>query len=250
LQNVDTQALKQYWQFMRSIVSLAKKLKVDKKLTASIAVNYLIVLLRMFGESFDLDDAKDNFMFWNHIETLINLEIANIDGITLLYVRNTLNAEFLKRVGLCRDETNPTTIRQFSFILIDLDHFKQVNDTYGHLVGDIVLRDVGSVILRHSRRTDLPGRWGGEEFGVIVEGGIKEACLLARRIWTDIESLAFKPNSNSTFTFSVTASIGVSTYKKVREPIKDIINRADQALYHAKNNGRNQIIIDGEYVKN
>lgn len=122
-----------------------------------------------------------------------------------------------------------------SLILIDLDKFKQVNDTYGHLVGDQVL-ELGAKILRASvRQSDSVARWGGEEFMVLCpESDLELACQIAEKLRVAIESTVF-PGVGK-----VTGSFGVACYSK-HESVHSMIEKADQALYKAKHQGRNQV---------
>ena len=125
--------------------------------------------------------------------------------------------------------------RPYGIILIDIDHFKNVNDTYGHQVGDLVLVDIAKLLKRHTRKIDIVGRWGGEEFLIICPEIDKNSLLkLSENLRTSIEEHAF-PVINSK-----TSSFGITIYQQGDEP-KDVISRADKALYIAKGNGRNQV---------
>lgn len=139
----------------------------------------------------------------------------------------------------------------FSLILFDLDKFKSVNDTFGHSVGDKVLRKVASVALEHIRSSDVLVRYGGEEFAIIVTGEIRAACLLAERIRKSIEEinveeLGFDTRKRS----NITASFGVCQYvwlgKQGAYASTDmLIGSADMRLYKAKELGRNLTVSEG-----
>lgn len=124
----------------------------------------------------------------------------------------------------------------FSVILLDLDRFKGVNDTYGHKVGDEVLIEVATVLQQHTRKTDIVGRWGGEEFMIICpkpdgQGGEK----LAEKVREKIEQHSFSVVEN------MTASFGVSHYHQSDQD-RSVVERADNALYQAKEQGRNCVV--------
>ena len=126
----------------------------------------------------------------------------------------------------------------FCLAMLDIDHFKNVNDTHGHLTGDTVLRAVATMINKTLRNTEFCGRYGGEEFLIVLaQTDIKGALIGAERVRTNIENILF-PDIGSDF--KVTVSIGLSEYQ-IREDIDKIIARADEALYRAKNGGRNRV---------
>lgn len=126
----------------------------------------------------------------------------------------------------------------FSVAMLDIDHFKSVNDTYGHLTGDEVLKAASDVIRKSFRSADFCGRYGGEEFLLVMtQTNINGALLCAERIRSTIEQSRFPslgPN------FKVTVSLGVTEFTG-KEDIPTMIARADKALYHAKESGRNRV---------
>jgi two-component system cell cycle response regulator len=129
-----------------------------------------------------------------------------------------------------------------ALLLIDLDHFKRVNDTHGHLVGDAVLRDVSELLLGVARGTDLVGRYGGEEFLVVLpETDDDGAAAFAERIRERVEAHAFRPWDGER-ELRMTASLGLATFPAARiESVEDLFARADAALYRAKADGRNRV---------
>ncbi|HEY9761706.1 MAG TPA: diguanylate cyclase [Trichocoleus sp.] len=131
-----------------------------------------------------------------------------------------------------------------SVMMLDVDHFKAVNDTYGHLAGDWVLKEVAETTRRQLRSTDFLGRYGGEEFAVILTetDGFK-AVEVGERIRSKLESLAVVAEGHA---IKVTVSIGVGSYMAQTDDIDQIIKRADLALYHSKNSGRNACSIFAE----
>jgi len=130
--------------------------------------------------------------------------------------------------------------RMLSCLMFDLDHFKSVNDQYGHAVGDMVLREVCSAVQSELRDEDLLGRLGGEEFGVLLpETNLAHATEVAERIRKHIENLALHNTNEQALPVSV--SIGVVEWGDTSEDLTQLLIRADQALYQAKNAGRNKV---------
>ena len=129
--------------------------------------------------------------------------------------------------------------RPLSLVMLDIDHFKQVNDTYGHAAGDRVLQALAEAIRGTAREADIAGRLGGEEFAVMLpETGGVEATTLAERLRTVVAGLRV-PHDNATITF--TCSLGLATRNDDVAVLDTLLNRADQALYRAKNSGRNRV---------
>jgi diguanylate cyclase (GGDEF)-like protein len=132
----------------------------------------------------------------------------------------------------------------FSIMMIDLDHFKKINDNYGHLIGDKVLKTIGKLLQKEGifRDQDIAGRFGGEEFIVILPNtNANNALGPAMRLANELDKIEF--TSSDDRKFKVTLSIGISEYHLSDKDNEAIIYRADQAMYYAKEHGRNQIII-------
>jgi diguanylate cyclase len=126
-------------------------------------------------------------------------------------------------------------------LLADIDHFKKFNDTYGHQVGDKVLRTVARAIKNQVKGRDTAARYGGEEFGVILTNtDLKSALTVAEQIRVTLASQKMIDRKAGHDYGNVTVSIGVSQYRQ-NEPLTDLVQRADDALYRAKENGRNRI---------
>lgn len=128
--------------------------------------------------------------------------------------------------------------QSFSFIMADIDHFKEVNDTFGHIVGDQLLREIAKVFTKQCRKIDLPARYGGEEFAIIVpEETAANTVNLAERCRKEIEKIIIPVKSDkvqATVSFGIAEATGLSTPEA-------LIERADQALYDAKLSGRNKV---------
>lgn len=155
---------------------------------------------------------------------------AAVDALTGAYNRNKI--EQLLEWEIERAARYKSTL---SLILFDLDHFKTVNDTYGHLSGDYVLKTVIRIIQEHIRKTDSLGRWGGEEFMLLApETGMEQVAELAEKIRQRVELFAYKHMG------TITISCGLAEFK-VGDTIDSLIKRADDALYKAKRNGRNRV---------
>lgn len=170
---------------------------------------------------------------WNRKLSHLNQELARLsvtDPLTGLFNRlmidQTLNIEIQRA---------QRTGQPLSVIMLDLDHFKQVNDVFGHQVGDQVLVTLAKLLRLRTRKIDVAGRWGGEEFLVICpHTSLDGALALAESVRTTIDSHLFESVSH------VTASLGVSSYL-AGDTGKDLVARADAALYAAKESGRNQV---------
>lgn len=126
-----------------------------------------------------------------------------------------------------------------SLLMLDLDHFKKVNDTYGHPVGDVVLRQFAEVLRNTLRRADMPARIGGEEFAVVLVQAEDDAKIVADKICKATAQEAFGEQGDS---FRLTVSIGCATYKETVGSPEALVKLADEALYEAKNTGRNKVV--------
>ena len=121
--------------------------------------------------------------------------------------------------------------------MIDIDHFKSVNDTYGHDVGDDVLKTLANIVQENIRKIDIFARWGGEEFLILSPGtDLEDVQILAEKLRLAVEHATF-PKVNH-----ITISLGISTFGK-GDTFTEIFKRADQGLYYAKEHGRNQVGI-------
>ncbi|MDP8257777.1 MAG: diguanylate cyclase [Candidatus Alcyoniella australis] len=134
---------------------------------------------------------------------------------------------------------------KMSLLMLDLDKFKDINDNYGHLFGDAVLKRVADIIRSNIRETDLPSRYGGDEFLMILpHTGLKRAQQMAQRIHADIRGYSFVSSKGSA---NVTVSVGISGYPNPEVWTKDdLIRMADSAMYEAKNSGRDRITSFGD----
>jgi diguanylate cyclase (GGDEF)-like protein len=162
---------------------------------------------------------------------------TRFDALTGLYNRRYLMECLAREVARAQRYGSA-----FSLLLLDLDHFKRINDTYGHLVGDTVLETVGAVLRDMLRATDLPGRYGGEEFGIVLpDTGLQEAHTLAERIRQRMAAQSFQTPEG--LTFGITCSLGLAQWTARTSAVVTILEHADHALYQAKSAGRNRVMI-------
>lgn len=164
-------------------------------------------------------------------------EMATKDGLTGVYNHSLLLELFYKETVRCKRLERCT-----SFVMIDIDSFKKVNDTYGHQAGDIVLKELSLILQNNTRVNDIVGRYGGEEFGIVIsEVTDSDLIELCERIRAKVEDYNFNIGQEI---IHISVSIGICTKKPGTElPISDIIKRADEALYLAKKKGKNRIVI-------
>jgi len=136
-----------------------------------------------------------------------------------------------------------------SLLFIDIDFFKEVNDTYGHAEGDIVLRNLGGILLKSCRNFDIVSRNGGEEFSVmLMDCAPQQAINIAERIRRAVEKHIFTLSSGKNI--NITVSIGVATYPNTTADISKLIEAADGALYQAKQTGRNKVVLQDKQSQN
>ena len=161
---------------------------------------------------------------------------ATHDHLTGLFNRVELEQYFQKELSRSKRYQH-----ELSIFMIDIDHFKEVNDTYGHLVGDHILKKYAAFLQNTIRTTDLVARYGGEEFVVILpETSIKEAEELAERLRVMTSNLNIELNEG---TFNITISLGIATYPEHGQSYDTLLEHADLAMYRAKQDGRNCVRI-------
>jgi diguanylate cyclase (GGDEF)-like protein len=177
------------------------------------------------------------------IENARLYEMATLDKKTGLYNHGFFQNRLVEEME--RAERYKTDL---TLMILDLDHFKQVNDTHGHMKGDEVLIQIAETLRQQIRTYDIPARFGGEEFMVILpETDCKSAVIVAERIRKSIQKLSFTSSKGS---FSITSSFGIAGYHHSSNITEDIfIEHSDQALYRAKEKGRNRVVVYEDFQK-
>jgi two-component system cell cycle response regulator len=169
----------------------------------------------------------------------LSLEMAITDQLTGLYNRRYMGRHLDTLIANARKSGRP-----IAFLILDIDHFKSVNDTYGHDIGDEVLRDFAGRISANLRGIDLACRYGGEEFVVVMpETDMELASTVAERLRRSVEATPFDI-SREPHKLNVTISIGIAGSEGGSDSPDALLHRADQALYRAKREGRNRVVAD------
>ncbi|MEG0670892.1 diguanylate cyclase [Clostridium sp.] len=164
---------------------------------------------------------------------------------TIDRVTNTLTRKYLETFVHEQIELSSTHGYEFSTLMVDIDKFKHINDTFGHRMGDKVLSKLCDVMIKNIRKDDVVGRYGGEEFIIVLPyTGITEAETIAERIRVKIYEAKIMGDKQD-----VTVSIGIANYPNHTTNYEELIEKSDQALYAAKNNGRNNTKIWNEYYE-
>ena len=167
-------------------------------------------------------------------------QLVSVDPLTQLFNYRHFSQTLAQEI-----ERSQRTLQATSVIMIDIDHFKKVNDQWGHEKGNQALKLVASCIIENVRKLDIACRYGGEEFAIILPSSdIVTSARVAERIRQSIEEtpLVIDTESHSTEHISLTASAGLSSYSDTNDPAScNIVEAADEQLYLAKNQGRNQV---------
>lgn len=158
---------------------------------------------------------------------------ATHDNLTKLYNRQKLNDDLVKEI--IRENRYRHGL---SLMMLDIDKFKNVNDTYGHDVGDIVLKDLSQIILNSIRSTDYACRWGGEEFLILLpETVLEQSFNIAEKIRKNVENYV-----NPVISHKITISIGTAQFERDKDDVGTFVKKVDLAMYEAKKTGRNKVV--------
>jgi diguanylate cyclase (GGDEF)-like protein len=161
-------------------------------------------------------------------------ELATTDGLTGCFNKRYFNEQMRAKLSAAERFG-----RKLSLIITDIDHFKSVNDTYGHAAGDAVIKELGAILTRLKRETDIVARFGGEEFCILCEEtGAEGAMQLAERVREELLATTFETELGK---LQVTCSLGVATYPDQADTREALFEGADRALYRAKHGGRNRV---------
>lgn len=189
------------------------------------------------GDQIKVGRTIFKFIMSGNMEAQYHEEIyrlMTVDGLTELHNKRYFNEALEREASRSRRYS-----RVFSLVLFDIDHFKKINDTYGHLAGDAVLRQLGALVRNKVRRDDIPARTGGEEFAVIVpEVAFVGAMNLADKLRASIEGAVFQFEGTRIL---VTASMGVAEWTEDITDPQELVKKADERLYDAKRSGRNRV---------
>lgn len=191
----------------------------------------------------EITETEQNFLklFTNQVDLAITIaglfetirNQAVTDPMTGLYNRRYFSSYIVQEV-----ERSSRLKQPFSLITLDLDHLKQINDTFGHSIGDEAICTIAHVLKKNARNIDISVRFGGEEFGILLPGiDSKGAMVAAERLRVAIEKESVKEVGH------VTASIGVATFLEHTDNIDELMEIVDQAMYRAKKNGRNRVVL-------
>jgi diguanylate cyclase (GGDEF)-like protein len=211
-------------------------LDVDIPVHGNNEVSYLTQVFNHMVSSLRRGQAEISQAHEALIEKNRELHLLSItDGLTGLFNRKHLMDLFDMEMARTRRYRIPFTV-----MIADIDHFKKINDTYGHLAGDSVLRRIADTLVQVVRECDHVGRYGGEEFLIILPNSDAIGAMqMAQRIREKISQVRFHNDGN---TISMTISVGVAQCVDGKDSVEAILSRADTALYQAKANGRNQAI--------
>ncbi len=196
------------------------------------------------GDKFEVGEQLIRFEMLDEIDREFQQQIHRLlvhDELTGLLTSKSFFSELRREAARALAEDMP-----FCVLMMDIDYFKQVNDTYGHLVGSETLEDVGAVIKKSLRAGDVGARFGGEEFAAfMLDADYSQGMIAAERVRAAIEKHEFpavrRQGAEPIKTHHITISIGVASYPEDgRDPIQ-LVEMADSALYRAKRNGRNQV---------
>jgi diguanylate cyclase (GGDEF)-like protein len=189
------------------------------------------------GDQIKVGRTIFKFIVGGNIESTYYEEIyrlMTVDGLTELHNKRFFTETLEKEIARSKRYE-----RTLSLVLFDIDHFKRINDTYGHLAGDAVLRQLGALVKSRVRHTDLPARTGGEEFAIILpEVGAPGAAQMADKLRRSIEETSFRFEGT---VVPVTVSLGVAEWDPSIQDPDELVKRADAKLYEAKRGGRNQV---------
>lgn len=212
--------------FMEGLIAVLVLLGETHIFFALLLISQSVLVLLFFGATLIifLSDASQRYK-----------KESITDFLTGLYNRRYFHNRLKEIIVMAQRHLTPVTL-----IMMDLDHFKHINDTFGHDVGDTVLKQTSKIIKNSLRGSDIAARYGGEEFCIMLPNtSLQGAGLLAERIRENVKAYEFKTKQSS---FNVTVSLGVTLIDINGNP-DEVLSKADEALYCSKNNGRDQVTV-------
>ncbi len=229
-----------------------KEINKDKFYSLSLKIkNQCFGIIHLFHTNMESISIDQKILFSKlstHVSTALNASIlynlikdlSVIDELTQIY-----NRRYLMEIFKIEFEKSIRYNRDLSIIMIDIDDFKNINDTYGHLTGDIVLKKIGEIIKKTIRNVDIPGRYGGEEFLIILpETDKKNAKNIAERIRKSIMTTKFKSLISQNIKTTISSGISNINELDIKDNELELIKLADKRLYKAKSTGKNKVIDD------
>jgi two-component system cell cycle response regulator len=220
----------------KAIMFKALEMGINDYLTVPVDKNEMIARVRMQVRRKKYQEALKS-------QYQQSISMALTDGLTGLYNRHYLNTHLANMVKQAQQNS-----KNLAVMIMDMDHFKQVNDTHGHDAGDMVLKQLADLIIMVSRSTDLAARFGGEEFMILMPETDPQAAIgAAKRMREIVEKTPFRINAEG-LTIHKTISIGVSSLHPDSDSVEGLLKRADEALYEAKNGGRNTVKVAANMV--
>ncbi|HBA61721.1 MAG TPA: hypothetical protein DCZ92_13100 [Elusimicrobia bacterium] len=191
-----------------------------------------LAMLKSFGGQIAL--AVDNSRLFDKVE-----ELSLYDELTKLPLRRYFNQRFQEEFYRAERFKQPLAL-----VWADVDYFKEINDTYGHQIGDVALKEIGRVILSNLRKIDFPCRYGGDEIVILLPQATgAEAARLAQRLCEEIAELRIAVPFSKARELKITLSIGISTFPQDASGLEAMLERADDALYWVKSHGRGRIAL-------
>ena len=209
---------------------------LDKSKIKKLFATYEVRILKSFLQTVSV--IYENMVLYSKLHQLYEKKSqeAILDGLTKLYNYRYFMQELERETNRAKRYD-----QVFSLFMLDIDKFKNYNDTYGHLAGDRILQTISELLLKNIRNTDTVARYGGEEFVVILPGlGREEAIILAEKLRNLIAEHSFY-NEEIKEDCHITISIGVAYFPEDNEDPSELIKSADKALYHSKQTGRNKV---------